>query len=144
MSNWNKSKEERNKEALLKAELMDRYPLLYYYARRPGQHSMRYGLSIGMGWLPMIEEMSAKVETILNKFIIENPGEKFPTAVQVKEKFGTLRFYTNIINKEVDDIISEYEDKSYTVCENCSSPGTIRPEGWHRVLCNSCEETKNK
>ncbi len=145
MSNyWQQTPEEREKEKKIKAELMDRYPLLYHYARRPGQHSMQYGLGIGMGWIPMIEEMSAKIEPILEKIIEADPKAKFPTAVQVKEKFGGLRFYLSTSHKEVDDIVNDYESKSYEICQDCGESGTIRTKGWHKVLCDSCEQKQNR
>jgi len=56
-------------------------------------------------------------------------------ADQVKEKFGTLRFYTNMTNDEIDEIIVKAEQKSATICEACGKPGTIDTFLWKKALC---------
>ena len=60
--------------------------------------------------------------------------------VQIKEKFGTLRFY---IGAGGDDDIYSYiqmaEVMSSITCENCGAPGTrTSPPGWIRTLCPTC------
>ena|SRR5574343_828261 len=55
---------------------------------------------------------------------------------QIKEKFGGLRFYTGAAPDELLDMISEAEKKSYTLCETCGKPGTLKKErGWLRTAC---------
>jgi hypothetical protein len=62
--------------------------------------------------------------------------EKCPVVVQVKEKFGTLRFYVDGASREQDRYISFAEGLSSTICEEC---GSMHAEtytmGWHRTLC---------
>ena len=58
--------------------------------------------------------------------------------VQVKEKFGGLRFYYDALdgrNKEVDDAISALESSAYSMCQVCGEPGEQRGGGWIRTLC---------
>ena len=57
------------------------------------------------------------------------------TILQVKEKYGGLRFYCS------PDLprISEIENLSETVCEECGLPGSTRNiRGWFRTLCKRC------
>jgi hypothetical protein len=66
--------------------------------------------------------------------------------IQVKEKFGTLRFY---INEGTDDIhrrIAKAEIESATICEATGKPGKLRTDiGWHRTLCDEeYDKIKNK
>lgn len=56
-------------------------------------------------------------------------------AVQVKEKFGGLRFYTNGGDSVVDGILRMAESMSYRTCEVCGSPGKVYRDGWHVALC---------
>lgn len=74
-----------------------------------------------------IEELEKKVNDAL---------EKLPTISQVKEKFGTLRFYVNGANSEVENYITFAETMSGITCEVCGSPGTSRNTDWVRVLCD--------
>ncbi len=134
-----------NEVAILKEKVMDKYPLLYYNRRRPSRtHCMSYGLSVGFGWIQLIDEMSSKIEPILEKMLELNPTVDFPKAVQVKEKFGTLRFYVSGNDPVINNIIREYEEKSFITCEDCGNIGTIRRKGWHRVLCDLCFNNSNK
>ena len=66
--------------------------------------------------------------------------------IQVKEKFGTLRFY---INEGTDDIhrrIAKAEMESSTICEATGKPGKLRNDiGWWRTLCDEeYDKIKNK
>ena len=58
-------------------------------------------------------------------------------AVQVKEKFGWLRFYVNGGDDVTYAYISMAESMSYRTCEECGTPGKIYTDGWHRVLCDA-------
>lgn len=61
-------------------------------------------------------------------------------AIQVKEKFGTLRFYYS----GGDDIVSGIErmadSMSAVMCEKCGAPGRSRRGGWIRTLCDTHAE----
>jgi hypothetical protein len=53
-------------------------------------------------WYPIIEEMSRSLESKIERYMEENPeathdnfNDGIPCAVQVKEKWGGLRFYMN-------------------------------------------------
>jgi hypothetical protein len=61
-------------------------------------------------------------------------------AVQVKEKFGTLRFYTNgFFNEKIENYIDMAENLSEITCEDCGLPGKANDGGWIKVRCESCE-----
>jgi hypothetical protein len=64
---------------------------------------------------------------------------KYPKieAVQVKEKFGTLRFYTNRSDEYIDGAISMAGQMSSVTCETCGKPGELQGGGW---LYTACEE----
>jgi len=71
--------------------------------------------------------------------------ELHPSASQVKEKFGTLRFYMDYGTDEMYELIHEYEEKSGNICERCGEPGECKNEtGWVSTLCDKCREKKNK
>jgi hypothetical protein len=61
---------------------------------------------------------------------------KVPVAVQVKEKFGGLRFYVQAATDKHYQYISFAESMSYRTCESCGAPGKTYTDGWHRTLCD--------
>lgn len=90
---------------------------------------------IGEGWYKIIDEMMIRIKAVYQ----ENNWDitKFEVH-QVKEKFGGLRFYTGGLPEGVHDIIHEYENKSYTVCEECGEKGELRENlPWIRTLCDT-------
>jgi hypothetical protein len=57
-------------------------------------------------------------------------------ATQVKEKFGTLRFYYWGGDEYCSGVESMAESMSAVTCEVCGSPGKLRHDGWIRALCD--------
>ena len=57
-------------------------------------------------------------------------------ATQVKEKFGTLRFYYFGGDDVVDGMSRMAESMSAVMCEECGSPGEIRKGSWLKTLCD--------
>jgi hypothetical protein len=67
-----------------------------------------------------------------------------PNAVQVKEKFGSLRFYCYNTTEIQEAYIRSAEFMSAVTCEVCGSPGKInRDGGWLRCLCKKHRKEEN-
>lgn len=66
---------------------------------------------------------------------IDDEASKVPVAVQVKEKFGTLRFYVQGASEEHYNYISFAESMSGNTCEECGSPGKRLGRGWIYTAC---------
>lgn len=64
-------------------------------------------------------------------------------ASQVKEKFGTLRFYMTSQTREMDDIIAEATRKSAVTCEDCGKKGKLYAKGWCVVRCVACKKKRD-
>lgn len=63
--------------------------------------------------------------------------------LQIKEKYGTLRFYTGAIPVEskIFKIISKYEEMSAHYCMVCGAPAETSDIGWWLVtLCDECKK----
>jgi hypothetical protein len=58
------------------------------------------------------------------------------TVNQVKEKFGTLRFYYSGGDAYIDGLVAMAESMSAVTCEECGKPGRVRPGGWLRCQCD--------
>lgn len=89
--------------------------------------------SVGNGWLGIIQSL---IET-LNKLGWNKE------IIQVKEKFGGLRFYVNNLPDNAIFFISEAEKESYKTCEICGEPGEQnRIKGWVYTLCEEHRDEK--
>jgi hypothetical protein len=67
---------------------------------------------------------------------LDEETAKVPVAVQVKEKFGGLRFYVQAATDKHYNYISFAESMSYRTCEVCGAAGKRYTSGWHRTLCD--------
>lgn len=64
--------------------------------------------------------------------------------LQVKEKFGELRIYTNGAPEDVRRVIDKYEVISQHVCSRCGSPyAALTDTGWVMPYCESCFQKIN-
>lgn len=120
--------------------LCNKYPNLYR-DRNKSSHktSMCWGFCCGDGWYDLIDELSAKIETIIVEMKNRGkPEDRLPGAAQVKQKFGGLRFYMYNATQEIYNLIHEAEERSSRTCEICGAEGKTRPTGWVKVLCDTC------
>ena len=123
--------------------LVKAHPVIFRdYKKSPRETCLAWGLECGDGWFAIIKELCKDVDEYCKDrpFVI--------VADQVKEKFGTLRFYyhTERSGGEEDsdkdywairDIVSKYEKLSEVTCEVTGQPGTMHsshPGGWFRTL----------
>jgi len=70
------------------------------------------------------------------KLTMDEESLKVPVAVQIKEKFGGLRFYVQAATDTHYHYISFAESMSYRTCEQCGAPGKTYTDGWHKTLCD--------
>ena len=61
------------------------------------------------------------------------------TLDQVKEKFGTLRFYYQGGDDVIDGMVRMAESMTEVTCEECGNVGERRGGGWIHTFCNPCE-----
>lgn len=80
--------------------------------------------------------------------MIKNPLRDVPESIpqvtldQVKEKYGTLRFYYSGGDDVVDGMVRMAESMSGVTCEECGNLGR-QVGGWIRTLCNEHGEAIN-
>ncbi len=83
---------------------------------------------VGPGWKNLVEHL------VTDLFQLGWDGH----LVQIKEKFGGLRFYINHGNDQVWERINEAEKLSCITCENCGAAGKQTHGGWIKTLCPNC------
>lgn len=113
-----------------------------------------YEIAGNPGWLPIIEDLLAGIEGKLS------PDKAASFRInQIKEKFGTLRFYyesqpmfvdslgssgpsTFQVQtddnpfEEIDGLINDAVSRSARTCVYCGDAGSIRTDGWWLTVCD--------
>lgn len=126
----------------LDKKLVKSFPNLYM--DRHGNMSstcMCWGFSCSDGWFKLIWQLSEKLEPLCkaenDSYTEEQKKLGYRCcASQVKEKFGTLRFYMTCETDKMDKLIEEAEQLSSITCEECGKKGKTRNDlGWVRTLC---------
>jgi|ERR1700674_78019 len=103
--------------------------------------AMCWGFDVGDGWYSLLEEAAKKLEPLIAAAIAKDPKAwefGYYRASQVKEKYGTLRFYLSGGTDEMYAIINKAVEQSSKTCETCGKPGKIRGRGWYYIRCASC------
>ena len=140
----------------LETELKTKYPKIF---------SNLNEITCGDGWYTIIDVLCGRIQSKIDhreKFLRLDTefNEKFDAgefdhlaykpsrreikepipqvvAAQIKEKFGTLRFYYDGGNDEISGMVDIIESLSSYVCEVCGVPGSLRSDrSWIRTLCD--------
>lgn len=92
------------------------------------------GLGAGNGWFTLLWELCAALEPLARQQ--QAAGEDPLQIVQIKEKFGGLRFYVHQRTDEANALIDAAEERSYAICEACGEPGEAKSVGgWCATYC---------
>lgn len=117
----------------------------------------RCGWGVGPGWAPLLYTLMCTMrdECKWN----HDPEFTCLQVNQVKEKFGTLRFYWTYLGapegvsdedserlyKWLDSFIETAEAFSGRICEICGDPGKVNDDGgWLLCLCPKCTKLRDK
>jgi hypothetical protein len=123
----------------LTKKLYDRFPDLYRQHDLPmSQTCMCWGFDVDDGWFDLVWMLSLALEDESKQ-----SGAKIE-AVQVKEKFAGLRFYTGVNTDRGYALINLAEGMSYQTCEVCGKHGRTCSRGtWLKTVCKAhAEELK--
>ena len=117
---------------------------------------MCWGFACGDGWYNILNALCFNIQSYIDwqnerreRLLKDNPyNHKIPdevqqvVAVQVKEKFGTLRFYYDGGDDYVDGLVTMAESMSAVTCEICGKPGYPSKGGWIATLCDEHHEER--
>lgn len=132
---------------IMKKELDEKlcadFPLIFKNRHAsPRQSAFAFGFECGDGWYWLIDKLcnllmwdgkTGKERT--------NP----PIAAQVKEKFGSLRFYVGGADDKQHNFIEMAEYLSGSICETCGTTEEVfQTKGWIRTTCPDCENDRVK
>jgi len=125
-------------------KLLDRFNFFQPTMHNPRTPFSERGFEVNDGWFDLIWKLCEDLDE-MRKHLIIIPEDPFQV-LQVKEKFGGLRFYASSYNEDMFRRIHKAENDSFEICETCGTPGTLRNQnGWCTTLCNDCfNESEDK
>jgi len=102
---------------------------------------MAFGFECSDGWFDLINNLCECIQTYT-----DNNKIKQPRVVQVKEKFGGLRYYVENTDSTIQGMIWFAEDLSFKICEVCGEKGKLKEiRRWYQTLCDKhAKEKKEK
>jgi len=101
---------------------------------------MCWGFDCGDGWFPILDQLMGNIQHHIDWRNKKSEVVPQVTLDQVKEKFGTLRFYYTGGDDEISGMVRMAESMSGVMCEECSAPAETHGPGWIRTICKPCEE----
>ncbi len=134
--------------------LCEKYPKIFRDRHAPmTQTCMCWGFDHGDGWFNIIDKLCGNIQHHINwaeeqrerevqrgiageSGMPRTPHVPQVVATQVKEKFGSLRFYYEGGDDYISGLVSMAESMSEVTCEVCGTPGIARGGGWIRTLCD--------
>ncbi|MBB1511076.1 hypothetical protein H5399_00415 [Tessaracoccus sp. MC1627] len=99
-------------------------------------------ISCDAGWYPLIVDLDAAMAAIWPTYVVQ----------QVKEKFGSLRFYFDAEglpledprHRRLDALLRDAEERSLRTCEVCGADAVLcRRRGWLKTLCAGCRRLEH-
>jgi hypothetical protein len=122
----------------LDQQLCEKYPLIFADRNKSMQETcMFWGFEHGDGWYPIIDSLCGNIQNHIDWQTKQGKTVLQVVATQVKEKFGTLRFYYNGGDDVIDGMVRMAESWSAVACEECGAPGTQNSRGWIKTLCET-------
>lgn len=125
------------------------FPKMFVNRYKPmTETTMCWGFECGNGWYHIIRVLCSNIQHHIdwrNRKNELNPNQPIVSQVtvdQVKEKFGTLRFYYTGGDDYIDGLVSMAESMSSVICEECGNPGSTLGRGWLTTLCEKHAEEK--
>ena len=126
-------------------DLLKKYPWLTPYNVCTGEplddynYECTWADDIPNGWrLAFGDQMIEELDQLLRKY---NLRDEY-CIVQIKEKFGGLRWYDDGFPEEgyeeYMDWLCKYEDLSFKTCINCGKPAIGFTKDWITPLCKEC------
>lgn len=121
----------------LSKKLAVAYPVLFGQdstSKIIGYPFYKDGFLVGDGWFKVIFELAHYLE----KYNDTDPAVPV-VCVQVKEKWGSMRFIVNKIPPGATNLVEAAEVATTKICESCGNDGVlVQVSDWYKTLCTDC------
>ena len=129
----------------LDALLCEKYPKMMVNRNKDMKETcMCWGFECGDGWFNILDQLMSNIQHHIdwNNKNFEKGYTQYKqvsqvTLDQVKEKFGTLRFYYTGGDDEISGMVRMADSMSGVTCEECGNPGQSRGGGWIYTACDA-------
>ena len=112
-------------------ELIERYPKIF---------NENFYFECNQGWKEILDNACGLIQNHCDNLEARNNNQANQVkAVQIKEKFGGLRYYIDGGDETIYGMIRLAESLSFTICEECGESGKLRSGGWMKTLCDKHE-----
>lgn len=118
----------------LERRLVERSPTWFNVEGDICETFMPFGFAHGDGWFELVWRLCERREPVVVP-AEKGTGRSFHV-LQVKEKFGGLRFYPNYDNDDISTLIEAAEIQSFQTCEVYGQPGKHRGINWFQTTCD--------
>ena len=99
-------------------KLFDAFPPLYRGRNLPpSESSMLWGFECGDGWFDLIWNLSQAIEETARRKGTDMQSNDWPEAVQVKNKFGSLRFHLRRNTEAMTALREDALEASRKICD---------------------------
>jgi hypothetical protein len=123
--------------------LCEKYPKMMVNRDKPMMETcMCWGFECGDGWFNILDQLMGNIQHHIDWKNRQGEVVAQVTLDQVKEKFGTLRFYYTGGDDEISGMVRMAESMSGVTCEECSAPAKTHGPGWIRTICEPCERAR--
>jgi hypothetical protein len=116
--------------------LCQRYPKMMVNREKSMMETcMCWGFECGDGWFNILDQLMGNIQHHIDWKNKNGEVVHQVTLNQVKEKFGSLRFYYTGGDDYIDGMVTMAESMSGVTCEECGLPGTQTQGGWIKTAC---------
>lgn len=121
----------------LDALLCEKYPKMMVNRDKSMMGTcMCWGFECGDGWFNIIDRLMHNIQSHIDWKNRDSEVVPQVTLDQVKEKFGSLRFYYSGGDDTIRGMVSMAASMSSVTCEVCGSPGKFRGKSWFYTACD--------
>ena len=125
--------------------LCEKYPKMMVNRNLPMTETcMCWGFDCGDGWYNILNQLMGNIQHHIDWKNRNGEVVSQVTLDQVKEKFGTLRFYYTGGDEYIHGLVAMAEAMSGVTCEGCGNVGERKGGGWIHTYCKSCEEKRER
>lgn len=151
----------------LQKKLIEKYPKIFPIKTMTKIYPMAmFGFECSDGWYNILYTLCGRIQSYIdyrerfNQQIIERNKKEDPegqinqqmlleyipqvVASQVKEKYGTLRFYYDGGDEQIEGMVTMAEAITEFTCERCGNVGKLRGKSWLYTACDEHTKAEDK